>query len=138
AMILLALASTAPCTTLRPTPPVAKTATVEPGSTRAVLRTAPTPVMTAQPINAAPSIGISGVILIAADWCTTEYSANEDMPRPKQLISRSALRWRRVPSGNVPGALRMPEHRWGWPIVHMRQRPQLGAADSITDRKSTR
>src|SRR2546421_10110773 len=110
-MILLALPRTAPWTTLRPTPPVAKTATVEPGSTLAVLRTAPTPVMTAQPISAAPSIGISGVILTAADWWTTEYSANDDMPRPKQLISRSPLRWRRVPSGNVPAVLRMPEHR---------------------------
>src|ERR1700730_1799447 len=110
AMILLALARTAPCTTLRPTPPVAKTATVEPGSTLAVLRTAPTPVMTAQPIRAAPSIGISGLILIAADWCTTEYSANDDMPRPKLLISRSAFRWRRVPAGNGTAGLRIPEH----------------------------
>src|SRR6185437_15357536 len=105
---------------------------VEPGVTPAVFSTAPTPVITAQPINAAAPIGKSGLILTAADWCTTEYSANDDMPRPKQLISRSPLRWRRVPSGKVPGGLVSPLHRCGCPIVHIRHLPQFGANDRMT------
>src|SRR6266700_3298920 len=131
-MIWLALASTAPCTILSPTPPVANTATVEPGSTPAVLSTAPTPVITAQPISAAMVIGTSGSMGMAADSCTTLYSANEDMPRPKLLSSRSPLRCRRVPSGNMPGGEDIPLQRLGLPIVHMRQRPQFGANERIT------
>src|SRR5579864_904751 len=131
-MIWLAFATTAPWTTLSPTPPVANTATVEPGSTLAVLSTAPTPVMTAQPINAATVVGTSGSIGIAADSCTTLYSANDDMPRPNELISRSPLRCRREPSGNRPGGGIIWLHRFGRPMVHMRQRPQFGANDRMT------
>ncbi len=40
----------APWMTLRPMPPRPNTATVEPGSTLAVLTTAPTPVVTPQPM----------------------------------------------------------------------------------------
>ena len=46
----------------RPTPPQPKTATVEPGSTFAVLSAAPTPVVTPQPISAARSSGMSSRI----------------------------------------------------------------------------
>ena len=52
-----------------------KTATVEPGSMRAVLSTAPTPVVTPQPISAARSSGISLVILTRAFSCTSMFCA---------------------------------------------------------------
>src|SRR5204862_1517882 len=112
---------------LKPTPPVAKTATLAPGSTPAVFSTAPTPVITAQPISAAAFIGTSRSIGTAADSCTTLYSANEDMPRPKQLSSKSPLRCLRVPSGKQPAGETMLLHKLGRPMVHMRQRPQFGA-----------
>ena len=44
-------ATRAPCTTDWPIPPRPSTSTVAPGSTRAVLSTAPTPVCTAHPIT---------------------------------------------------------------------------------------
>src|SRR5579875_211752 len=51
----------APMRQLRPTPPSPKTATLAPGGTRAVLRTAPTPVRTAHPKSAARSVtGVGG------------------------------------------------------------------------------
>ena len=49
-MILLAPAIFAPCTTLRPMPPRPNTTTFAPGSTLAVLMTAPMPVVTPQPM----------------------------------------------------------------------------------------
>ncbi len=71
AMIGCAATSAPPCTTLSPTPPTPKTAMLAPGGTAAVLMTAPTPVMTEQPISAAASIAMAGSILIAHDSCTT-------------------------------------------------------------------
>ena len=50
-------ASRAPSTALSPTPPAPKTATLLPGRTCAVFSTAPTPVVTAHPINAATASG---------------------------------------------------------------------------------
>ncbi len=55
AMMRCAPAMRAPWITLRPTPPQPNTATDEPGLTFAVLNTAPTPVVTAQPTRAARS-----------------------------------------------------------------------------------
>ena len=49
-MILLAPTRRAPCTTFRPMPPRPNTTTFEPGSTLAVLMTAPMPVVTPQPM----------------------------------------------------------------------------------------
>ena len=49
-MIMLAPAMRAPCTTLRPMPPRPNTTTFAPGSTFAVLITAPMPVVTPQPM----------------------------------------------------------------------------------------
>ena len=48
-MIMLAPTSLAPWMTFRPMPPRPNTMTFEPGSTLAVLVTAPTPVVTPQP-----------------------------------------------------------------------------------------
>ena len=65
-----------PCTTLRPTPPVPKTAMEAPAGTRAVLSTAPTPVMTEQPTRAARSSGMAGSMRMADDsWTTVRDNA---------------------------------------------------------------
>ena len=56
-----ASASTDPITTDRPTPPAPKTATLIPGRTLALFSTAPTPVVTPQPIRAETSKGRSGM-----------------------------------------------------------------------------
>ena len=66
AMTLPAPAMAAPWMQLRPMPPQPITATVEPGSTLAVLNTAPTPVVTPQPISAARSSGMSSRIFTSA------------------------------------------------------------------------
>ena len=76
-----ACASRAPWITDRPTPPQPITATLAPGGTWAVLRTAPTPVATAQPTIATTSSGASRRMRIAPDSGTTTRSANEDTPR---------------------------------------------------------
>ena len=57
------------------------TATWAPGSTAAVLVTAPTPVATAQPTSAITSSGASSLTLMAPEAGTTASSANEDTPR---------------------------------------------------------
>ena len=60
-------ATRAPCAIAMPTPPAPMTSTVAPGSTRAVLSTAPTPVCTAQPITHAISSGVSSATFTAPD-----------------------------------------------------------------------
>ena len=65
----------APWIAASPTPPAPKTATVEPGSIRAVFSTAPTPVVTPQPIRAARSSGMSSSIFTSAFSCTSIFSA---------------------------------------------------------------
>ena len=63
-----------------PTPPAPMTTTLSPGSTRAVLSTAPMPVVTAQPMSAAISGGVDGSIGMAASCATTWRSPNVPMP----------------------------------------------------------
>ncbi len=75
AMIGCAATIAPPWMTLRPTPPTPKTAMLAPAGTAAVLITAPTPVMTEQPIRAARSSGIAGSMRIAHDSCTTVREA---------------------------------------------------------------
>ena len=65
----------APWIAARPTPPQPNTATVEPGSTRAVFRAAPTPVVTPQPMRAARSNGMSSRTFTIAFWWTSIFSA---------------------------------------------------------------
>ncbi len=81
ATIWRAPARLAPSKAENPTPPSPTTATVEPGETRAVLSTAPTPVSTAQPKSAASSNGNSGSILISECRDTVAYSAKAEQPR---------------------------------------------------------
>ena len=75
-------ASTAPCTTDSPTPPQPTTATVDPGGTRAVLMTAPTPVVTAQPTRAATSSGSDESIGTTDRSNTSVRSAKVAVPTP--------------------------------------------------------
>ena len=76
----LAPSATAPITALSPTPPRPITTTDSPACTFAVWRTAPIPVVTAQPMSAATSGGVLGSILIAADAATTCRSPNVPIP----------------------------------------------------------
>ena len=81
AIIRPAPAIAGPWTAVRPTPPQPISATVEPGATFAVLNTAPTPVVTPQPISAARSSGMSLRIFTIAFSCTSICSAYEDRSR---------------------------------------------------------
>ena len=72
---------------LSPMPPSPMTSTVAPGSTRAVLNTAPTPVCTAQPITHATSSGTSLSILTAPDACVSTYSPKAPSPTPRKITS---------------------------------------------------
>ena len=63
---------------LSPMPPQPITATVSPGRTCAVLITAPTPVVTPQPMSAALSSGMSGRIFTSMCSCTSSCSAKLD------------------------------------------------------------
>src|SRR6267143_627254 len=87
------------------TPPQPSTATVDPGVTLAVLITAPTPVVTAQPTSAARSSGIFGSMLTRLSPWTVAYSAMT--PQPEKTLSGAprASRVRSVPSGSVVIAL---------------------------------
>ena len=96
-MIGWAPASAAPCTTFRPTPPAPKTATDWPGSTRAVLITAPTPVITPQPTRQALSSGMSASIGMQPLSGTTVNSAIDPTPAscptaPPSRVKTSAAR----------------------------------------------
>jgi hypothetical protein len=64
-----------------PMPPQPITTTVSPGATLAVLKIAPTPVMTPQPISAARSSGMSCRIFTKAFSCTSICSAKDDILR---------------------------------------------------------
>ena len=87
-----------PCTTLSPTPPQPKIATELPGRTSAVYNTAPTPVMTPQPIRLACGKGSSSGTGIACAAATTVCVQN--VPTPPTAVSAwpSAVRM-------VPGAV---------------------------------
>ena len=74
----------APWMTDWPTPPQPMTATVEPGSTSAVLSAAPTPVVTPQPISASCSSGTSVSTLTIDDSLQVIASAN--VPRPVMVM----------------------------------------------------
>ena len=100
-MISAAPAKTAPITIDSPTPPPPNTTTVEPARTFALLRAAPTPVVTAQPISAEISNGMSGILmqLIAG---TTAWVAQVEIALRWWTGSPVASVSRRVPSSIVP------------------------------------
>ncbi len=82
ATIGCAPASAAPWTLFKPTPPVPITTTALPAGTRAVLTTAPSPVMTPQASKAAHSKGTSSGMGTTWDCSTTTYSAKAPVRRP--------------------------------------------------------
>src|SRR4051794_8721321 len=73
-------AARAACTTDRPTPPHPITTTVSPARTPAVLRTAPTPVLTPQLMSAPTSNGTSSGRATRLYLVTTPSSANTPQP----------------------------------------------------------
>ena len=97
----------APWMTAWPTPPQPMTATVEPGSTWAVFRAAPTPVVTPQPMRASCSSGRSVSTFTTDIWSTVIWSAN--VPRP---VKAGAM----LPSLRVARGVNMtepePSHRF--------------------------
>ena len=104
-----------------PTPPHPMTATVAPGSTAAVWITAPTPVVTPQPISAARSSGMSSRIFAMACSCRSMYSANEERFRnwaidSPPLLSRGGSSPPRCSSGSW--------HSDMWPVRQNSQCPQ--------------
>jgi hypothetical protein len=125
AMIRSAPAMRAPWITESPTPPQPNTATDEPGATFAVLKTAPTPVVTPQPTSAAQSSGILGSILIRFSADTVAYSAIE--PQPEKMLSGSprASRTRGVPSSGVVSAFPCSRQSTGRPETQKRHLPHI-------------
>ncbi len=124
-MMRSAPAICAPWITDSPTPPQPKTATEEPGSTRAVLNTAPTPVVTPQPTSAAQSSGIFGSILIRFSAETVAYSAIAPQPEKMPSGSPRASRTRGVPSSGVVSALPCSRHSTGRPAAQKRHLPHM-------------
>src|SRR5574337_512733 len=93
AMIGSAPANRAPATVDKPMPPSPSTVTESPSCTRAALRTAPTPVSTAQPISAASANGSCCGSVISAASLTTTCSASAPTP---------SVTFAGVPSASVP------------------------------------
>ena len=101
ATIGFAPAIAAPWITFRPTPPVPITITAVPGSTLAVLNTAPTPVITPHETSAARSSGMSLSIFTRLSAASVAYSAIT--PQAENTFSELPLASRVgvVPSGSV-------------------------------------
>ena len=87
--------------TERPRAPSPKTATVVPGSTLVLLKTAPQPVATPQPSRHILSRSAPGLILAALISAITAYSAKVLQPM-KWKIGWPSLESREVPSGITP------------------------------------
>ena len=103
------------------------TATVEPGSTRAVLSAAPTPVVTPQPISASCSWGSSVSTFTTLIWFTVICSANVPRPvKPNALLPSARVAF----GSNMSGPL--PSQRFVWPCMHQKQWPHAGTKEVIT------
>ena len=136
ATIWRAPASLAPSTTLRPTPPRPTTATDWPGSTLAVLTTAPTPVSTAQPNSAASSSGRSGSILTQDSRAATAWVAKAETPR-RWLTGSAWNESRRSPESSVPAAFALApgSHSAGRPPRTGRSGRSSGRTPARRDRR---
>ena len=110
-----------------PTPPQPNTTARSPGRTAAVLKTAPTPVIAAQPISAATSRSAPSGSSTACVAGTTTWSAKHAVamkwprscPRARSRELPSGMRWRCEPIS----------HSAGEPEAHARQRPQAVTHD---------
>ena len=117
----------APCTTLSPTPPQPITTTLLPASMRAVLVTAPTPVITPQPSRAALAIGIVSGMATTWEPSTTASSAKVPVRRPCTRLWPAASARGRVPS--MPNE---PEQFTGIPRTQSWHEPQLRISETTT------
>ena len=103
------------------------TTTEEPGSTFAAFTTAPTPVMTPQPINEARSNGTSLPILIAAASGTTSSSANVPAPAIPNNVSSPQVN-RGSPNASATSVM----HSCGFPCVQSAHCPHCGDQQMTT------
>src|SRR5262245_17178403 len=113
-----------------PTPPAPNTATEDPGVTCAVLSAAPTPVVTAQPTNAALSSGISSGILTTLRSCISIFSANEARSANCEIASPPFDRRGFDPFGRKQAARLV--HRCVHPDKHCVHVPQYIDVQAIT------
>ena len=121
----------APWMQLSPMPPPPITATVEPGSTLAVLNTAPSPVVTPQPMSAARSSGMSLSIFTSACSCTSICSAKLD--RSKNWCTGVPSWCRRGGCRRAHAAVSdLFEHSDRWPVRQCSQLPQYTDRHVIT------
>src|SRR2546430_2222636 len=111
----------APWITAWPTPPQPITATLDPGSTSAVLSAAPTPVVTPQPISASWSSGRSVSTFTACD--SEIVIASENVPRPvKPGTGVPSARFARGTIITAP----VCSQRFDWPWTQYQQAPHAG------------
>ena len=118
-MIGSAPASRAPITADSPTPPAPMTSSARPAHSPTTLSTAPTPVMTAQPVIAAIRGGTPSGTLTTDFSDTTACSAKQETPI-RWCTSRPPSRRRVVPSSGSPPvvACTLPSsHITGCPIT---------------------
>ncbi|CAM5569024.1 hypothetical protein SRIMM317S_04793 [Streptomyces rimosus subsp. rimosus] len=106
-------------------PPAPMTTTVSPSPTRARFSTAPTPVSTPHPINAAEVSGISRAIRTACTALTTVRSAKAELDA-KPYTARPPCR------NGFPGLPIDARHIVGRPRSHSAHVPQLASVDSAT------
>jgi hypothetical protein len=127
ARMVAAPAMRAPWTTDWPTPPQPITATLAPGCTPAVLRAAPSPVVTPQPSRASCSSGRSVVTGTIDASSTTMASAK--VPHPHTAVAvRPSGRAKRV-AARTAG----PSSQWlDRPFTHHQQLPQAGDTEAST------
>ena len=130
ATIGCAPAARKPWTMHWPTPPQPNTTARSPGRTCAVLKTAPTPVIAAQPISAATSRsvppGSSTACVAGITTCSAKHAVAMKWPRSRPRARRrelpSGMRWRCDPISQSAGE----------PEAHQRQRPQAVTHASAT------
>ena len=134
ATIWRAPATFAPSTALRPTPPRPTTATDAPGSTRAVLTTAPTPGQhraAEQSRKLERQVGIDLDAGFARDDCVFGKGRDAEMVVDRLgAEARAAAR----PTSSVPAPLALApgSQKEGRPAAQGPQRPQLGTKTSTT------
>ena len=109
-----------------PTPPQPMTATDEPASTSAVLRAAPRPVVTPQPMRAAMSKGTSSGIGTAQPASTTTSSAKVPVPAKPKTSPPGRLKL------GVPAFMNPARQSWVWPRLQAGQAPQAGSQQTTT------
>src|SRR5258707_164153 len=117
ATIIPAPDTAAPWIADRPTPPQPNTATIAPGSTRAVLVAAQNPVITPQPTSAACCSGASWGIRIRLRAESVAYSAMTPQPEKTLSGAPAVSVVRRSPVGNVYSVFAPTSQSAGRPIV---------------------